>query len=163
MAMHSNILAWKIPWIEESGELQSVGLQSWIWLSNWAFMHQTHFYNFSIYDPVRSSESNNEHLRKHWINPDLTPFAHNFFTICLHVSCLFVQSLSHVWLFATPWTAAYQAYLSFTISLSLLTFMSIESMIPFNLLILCLPLLLLWWSAFFLVQLSHPYMTTEKT
>ena len=39
-----------------------------------------------------------------------------------------VQLLSHVRLFATPWTAALQASLSFTISWSLLTFMSIESM-----------------------------------
>ena len=37
-----------------------------------------------------------------------------------------VQSLSHVWLFVTPWTAARQASLSFTISWSLLTLMSID-------------------------------------
>ena len=51
-----------------------------------------------------------------------------------------VQSLSHVWLFATPWTAACQASLSFTISWSLLRLMSIEwcrpaissSVIPFS-------------------------------
>ena len=46
-------------------------------------------------------------------------------------------SLSYVWLFATPWTAASQASLSFTISWSSLKFMSIESMIPSNNLILC--------------------------
>ena len=38
-----------------------------------------------------------------------------------------VQLLSRVWFFVTPWTAAYQASLSFTISLSLLKVMSIES------------------------------------
>ena len=43
-----------------------------------------------------------------------------------------VQSLSHVWLFATPWTAAHQPSLSFTICWNLLTFMSIESVMPFN-------------------------------
>ena len=43
---------------------------------------------------------------------------------------------------ATPWTAAYQASLSFTLSRSLLKFMSIESVMPFNHLILCHPLLL---------------------
>ena len=48
-----------------------------------------------------------------------------------------VQSLSHVWLFATPWTAAYQSFLSFTISWSLLKLMSIESVMPSNHLILC--------------------------
>ena len=135
-----------------------------------------------------------------------------------------VQLLSHVLLFATPWAAACQASLSFTISQSLLKFMSIESMMASNRLILCCPLLLLTsvlpsirgfsnesalcsfsispskeysglisfridWvdllaaqgtlksllqqqslkasvlqhSAFFMVQLSHLYLTTEKT
>ena len=139
-----------------------------------------------------------------------------------------VQSLSHVWLFVTPWTAAWQASLSFTISWSFLQLISIESMTPSSHLILCHPLLLLpsihirvffnesahhirrpeywsfsfsispsngysrllsfridwfdslqsrdlwcspapqfeginiWRSAFFTVQLSHPYMTTGK-
>ena len=54
-----------------------------------------------------------------------------------------VQLLSHVRLFATPWTAAHQASLSFTISQSLLKLMSIESVMPSNHLILCCPLLLL--------------------
>ena len=144
-----------------------------------------------------------------------------------------VQSLSRVWLFATPWTAAHQASLSVTSSRSLLKPMSIESVMPSNHLILCHPPLLLpsifpnirvfsnesvlrirwpkYWSfsfnispsnehpglisfrmdwldllevqatlksllqhhrskasvlqgsAFFMVQLSHPYMTTVKT
>ena len=54
-----------------------------------------------------------------------------------------VQSLSHVRLFATPWTAAHQASLSLTNSWSLLKLMSIESAMPSNHLILCRPLLLL--------------------
>ena len=144
-----------------------------------------------------------------------------------------VQLLSHVRLFATPWTAACQVSLSITISQSLLKLMSIESVMPSNHLILCRPLLLppsifpsisifpnesvlhirwpeywsfsfsispsneysgmislrtgwldllavqgtlksllqhhsskasiLQCSAFFIVQLSHPYMTTGKT
>ena len=144
-----------------------------------------------------------------------------------------VQSLSHVRLFATPWTAACQASLSITNSRSLLRLMSTESVMPSNHLILCHPLLLppsifpgirvfssesalrircskywsfsfnispsneysglisfrmdwldflagqetlksllqhhsskvsiLQYSAFFIVQLSHPYMTTGKT
>ena len=130
-----------------------------------------------------------------------------------------VQSLSHVWLFATPWTTAHQASLSITNSQSLPKLMSIESVMPSNHLILCRPLLLLpsvfpsirvfsdesalcirwpnYWSfsfnispsnehlvqgtlksllqhhswkasvlqrsAFFIVQLSHPYLTTGKT
>ena len=55
----------------------------------------------------------------------------------------FIQSLSHVQLFATPWTAARQASLFITNSQSLLTLMSIELVIPSNHLILCHPLLLL--------------------
>ena len=144
-----------------------------------------------------------------------------------------VQSLSHVQVFATPWTTAYQASLCITNSRSPPKPMSIESVMPYNHLILCHPLLLLppippsirvlssesalcirwpeYWSfsfnispsnehpglisfrmdwldllavqgtlksllqhhsskasiilcsAFFIVQLSHPYMTTGKT
>ena len=54
-----------------------------------------------------------------------------------------VQSLSHVRLFATPWTAAHQAPRSITNSQSLLKLMSIELVIPSSLLILCCLLLLL--------------------
>ena len=144
-----------------------------------------------------------------------------------------VQLLSHVQLFAIPWTAACQAFLSITNFQNLLKLMSIESVILSNHLILCHPLLLLpsifpsitvftnesvlsirwpkywsfsfsispsneyselisfrmdwldlladqgtlksllqyhsskasilWCSAFFTVQLSHPYITTGKT
>ena len=59
----------------------------------------------------------------------------SFYTICLVV----VQSLSHVRLFATPWTAAGQASLSFIISLILLRLMSTDSGMPSNHLILCCP------------------------
>ena len=146
---------------------------------------------------------------------------------------LVVQLLCCVWLLETPWIASCQASLSITNSQSLLKLMSIESLMPFNHLILCRPLLLLppippsirvfsnestlhmrwpkywsfsfsiipckeipelisfrmdwldflavqgtlksllqrhsskasilWRSAFFTVQLSHPYMTTGKT
>ena len=139
-----------------------------------------------------------------------------------------VQSLSHAWLFVTPWTAPRQASLSFSKSHSLLKLMSIESVMPSKHLIFCHPLLLpslifpsirvffnesvlhfrwakywsfsispsneysglisfrtdwfdvqgtlksllqhhsskasiLWRSALFMVQLSHPYVTTRKT
>ena len=141
-----------------------------------------------------------------------------------------IQLLSHVQLFATPWTAAHQASLSITNSRSLLKLMSIKSVMSSNHLILCRPLLLLpsifprirvfpnesvlcirwlkywsfsfspsseysglisfridwfdllgvqgtlksllkrhsskasilWCSAFFMIQLSHPYVTTGK-
>ena len=144
-----------------------------------------------------------------------------------------VQSLSRVWLFATPWIEARQASLSITNFRSSLRFTSIESLMPSNHLIHCHPFLILpsifpsirllskesvlcirwpkywsfsfsissfyesselissrmdwldllavqgtlksllqhhsskasilWLSAFFTVQLSHPYMTTGKT
>ena len=58
-------------------------------------------------------------------------------------SVVVVHSLSCVQLLATTWTAARQAPLSFTVSQSLLRFMSIESVMLSNHLILCCPLLLL--------------------
>ena len=70
-------------------------------------------------------------------------------TYCLDLHCCSVaqfssvQSLGHIWLFTTPWTAARQASLSIANSQSLLKLMSIESVMPFNHLILCRPLLLL--------------------
>ena len=92
-------------------------------------------------------------------------------------ACAVVQLLSHVWLFATPWTAARQAFLS--ISQSLLKLMSIELVMPSNHLILCRPLLLLpstfpsirffsnesvlsikwpkYWSFSFSISLSNEY------
>ena len=54
-----------------------------------------------------------------------------------------VQSLSRVWLFATPWITARQASLSITIFQSSLRFTSIESVMPSSHLVLCRPLLLL--------------------
>ena len=150
-------------------------------------------------------------------------------TIYLSNYNLVVQLLSHVQRFVTSWTAAGQAALSFTISCSVLKFMSIESVVPPNHLILCCPFILLpsffpsirifskelavcirwpkywsfspsnkcselislridwfdllavqgtlesllqyhhlkesilWCSAFFMVQLLHPYITVGKT
>ena len=63
----------------------------------------------------------------------ITPVPHQFNS---------VQSLSHVQLLATPWTAAHQAFLSITNSQSLLKLMSIMSVMRSNYLILCHPLLL---------------------
>ena len=80
---------------------------------------------------------------------------HIFWYVTVQLSCLFilatvikcfivvVHSLSHVWFFETPWTIACQASLSFIIFWNLSRFMSIESVMPSNHLILCHPLLLL--------------------
>ena len=86
MATHSSVLAWKIPWTQDPGRLQSM---------------QSKRIQFSS-----------------------------------------LQSLSRVPLFATPWTAARQASLSITNSWSLLILKSIESVMPYNHLILCHHLLL---------------------
>ena len=79
------------------------------------------------------------------LQPDIsTPRTH--FKTMLHVEIKAVCSqfsLSHVRLFATPWTAAHQASLSIANSQSLLKLMSIESVMTFNHLIFCCPPLLL--------------------
>ena len=86
---------------------------------------------------------------------------------------LWTLLFSRVRLFAIPWMTAHQASLSFTVSWSLLKLMSNESVMPSNHFILCHPLLLLLSilpsirvfsnELVFIVQLSHPYMTTRKT
>ena len=63
--------------------------------------------------------------------------------ICLYNLDVVIQMLSHVWIFATPWTAAHQTSQSFTISRSMVKLMSIESVMPSNHLTLCHPLLFL--------------------
>ena len=94
-------------------------------------------------------------------------------------ACLSVQSLSRVWHYATPWTAARQACLSITSSWSLLKLMSIELVMPPNHLVLCHLLLLLpsvfpasgsfqmsqffksvakYWSFSFSISLSNEYL-----
>ena len=65
-------------------------------------------------------------------------------TFCLQeVGISSVQSLSHVWLFATPWIAAHQASLSIANPWSSIRLTFIESVMPSSHLILCFPLLLL--------------------
>ena len=169
-----------------------------------------------------------DHLSCIWLWNHYT--AHLKLTCCNSTISQSVQSLSHVRLFVTLWTAACLASLSITNSWSLLNLMSIESVMPSNHFILCHPLLpsifpstrvfssesvlhirwprywsfsfsispsnehpglisfrmdldllavqgtlkclvqhhsskasILLCSAFFIVQLSHPYMTTGKT
>ena len=74
----------------------------------------------------------------------LESFIHQTFVLSCHRPVLSsVQLLSHVQLFAIPWTAAHQTSLSITNSQNLLKLMSIKSVMPSNHLILCHPLLLL--------------------
>ena len=82
---------------------------------------------------------------KAWIQSSpLSPLSRIHLFSCLpqiRVVAVVVQSLSCVWFFVAPWTAAFLASLSFTISQSLLKPMSIESVMPSNHLVLCHPLL----------------------
>jgi len=77
------------------------------------------------------------------IFPDSSCTRHSCSQHLASVVVVVVQSLSYVWLFASPWAAAHQASLSYTISQSLFKLMSIESVMPSNHLILCCPLLFL--------------------
>ena len=81
----------------------------------------------------------NTHSRTHTRQGYILPFC----LFNLHAEFSTVQSLSHVQLFVTSWTAAHQASLSINNTRSLLKFMSIESVMSSNHLILCHPLLLL--------------------
>ena len=111
------------------------------------FPRQKHWSGLPFFSP--------RHLPDPGIVPVSPAFAGRFFTteppgkpsiiqtLQLRLTAKSVQSLSHVQLFATPWTAACQAFLSVTHSWSLLKLMSIESVMPSNHVILCHPLLLL--------------------
>ena len=79
-----------------------------------------------------------------------------FFPLTEQVLLLF----SHVWLFATPWTTASQALLSFTISPSLLKFTSIKLVMPSNHLVLRYQFLLL--PSIFPVSQSFPLVTVSN-
>ena len=108
--------------------------------------------NFAIWHKYKNIVTDPSDISKDWDHL-LTPSAFEIpikgnFACLLLFSCsvqfvVVVQSLSHVQLFATPWTAAHQAPLSFTIFQSLLKLVSIEPVMPFNHLILWHTLLLL--------------------
>ena len=76
----------------------------------------------------------------YWTFCEFAKACSNFY---LWLSTHWLQLLSHVWPFVTPWTAARQASLSITNSQSLLKLLYTESVMPSNRLILCRPLLLL--------------------
>ena len=73
---------------------------------------------------------------------DLAIFSNSGKELIIFYMIVVVQLLSHVWLFATPWTAVHQALLPFTMSWNLLKLVSIESVMLSDHLTLCLPLLL---------------------
>ena len=88
-------------------------------------LHLSGIHHLSVYGPRKSRIRHSASSIYYAKNPSL------------------VQPLSHIQLFATPWTAAHQASLSITNSRSLPKLMSTELVMPFNLLILFCPLLLL--------------------
>ena len=73
---------------------------------------------------------------------DLAIFNNSGKDLIIFYMIVVVQLLSHVWLFATPWTAEHQALLPFTISWNLLKLVFTESVMLSDHLTLCLPLLL---------------------
>ena len=94
-----------------------------------------HYYKISHY-PLQAGSYSFEVISPLWtLLPDKA--------IKLFFVVVIVWSLSLVWLFVIPWTAVNQARLSSTVSWSLLKFMSIESVMLSNYLILCRPLLFL--------------------
>ena len=80
---------------------------------------------------------------KYTSEPEHTWATANVWNVSQEYQFSSVQSLSSVRLFATPWTTAYQASPSITISWNLLKLMSVESVMPSKHLILCCPLFLL--------------------
>ena len=97
---------------------------------------------FKQLDPIAECLKNYEQrfmYRRQWSRPSPRKKKAKW----LSVQFSSVQSLSHVQLFVTPWTAACQASLSITNSWSLLKLMCIETVMPSNHLIHCCPLLLL--------------------
>ena len=94
MATHSSPLAWKIPWMEEPGRLQSKGSESRTRPSNFTFtfigsIHSCKDCLLGVHSAWSCKAPNKCHL-----------------LVCL---CVCAQLFSRVWLFVTPWTVAYQA------------------------------------------------------
>ena len=147
MAPHSSTLAWRIPWMEEPGGLQSMGSLGVRWLSNFTFTFHfhalekemaTHSSVLAWRIPGMGKPGGLPSMGSHRVRHDWGDLA----AACMYVYVVAVHLLIRVWLFAIPWTAAHQALLSFTICWSLLRFMCVESVILSNCLILCHPLLL---------------------
>ena len=130
MAIHSSIFAWKIPWRKEPGSLQSTGSQrvGHDWATSLSLSSMFQFFNINGHFQ--------ENIKTYWTEQSTIKIYHSVFCISS------VQSLNHVWLLATPWTAARQASLLITNSWRLFRLMSIASVMPANHLILCRPLLL---------------------
>ena len=93
--------------------------------------------------PVRQTGTWDPLLQCLYLDKCLLETKKHCFVFVKYKETVVVQSLSHVQLFVTPWTAARQASLYFTVSWNLLKLMSIKLVMPSNHLVLCCPLLLL--------------------
>ena len=124
MATHSSILAWRIPWTEKPGGQQSLGWQKVGHnLATKSPPHGNSVFSFKGISIPFSIVHVSAYIPTNSVGG--FPFLHSLSSIyCLFSS---VQSLSHVRIFVTPWTAARQASLSITNSWSLVKLMSIES------------------------------------
>ena len=117
------------PWSRTSG-LQNCGKRKFCSLSH-------PVYGTLLWEPEQLIQGHQRSQLPHW------PSSHTEKIISSSDKRLnSVQLFSHVWLFTTPWTAAHQDSLSITNYRSLPKLMSIKSVMPFNHLILCCPLLL---------------------
>ena len=67
MATHSSILAWRIPWTEQPGRLQSMGSQSWTQLNNLHFHFHIYIYRERVKNEKREMSTVNE-PNKHHLN-----------------------------------------------------------------------------------------------
>ena len=148
VATHSSTLAWKIPWVEEPGRLQSMGSlrvgHDWATsLSLFTFLHwRRKWQPTPVLLPGESQGWGSLVGCRLWGRTELDTTEATWQHMLHMYNVVVAQLLSPVWLFATPLTAACQDFLSFTVSQSLLRFISIESVMPSNHLILCRPLLL---------------------
>ena len=156
MTTHSSTLAWKIPWTEEPGGLQSMGSRrvghDWVTsLSLFTFMHwKRKWQPTPVFLPGESQGRRSLVVcclwgHTEWDTTEVT-WQQQQLTIYRKTKLDFLNDKCHsvdkpCLTLVTPWIAACQAYLSFTIFLSLLRLMSIGSVMPSNHLILYCPLL----------------------
>ena len=134
---------WTFPWIPDSECICTLDSSTWVSNGHFILTWQWQTLDFFSISPPPCLAN----IKKHHHPPGCSSqqTLEIFIPLFPPFSVLFVvvQLLSCVWLFETTWAAAHQALLSFTISRSLLEFVSAESVILSNHLILCHPLLLL--------------------
>ena len=186
MATHSSIIAWRFPWTEGTAGLQSIGLQrvgpGWIDLAR---MHSVQSSRSVVSDylqpmdrskpgfPVHHQLPELAQTHVHWVSDTIQPY-HSLLSPCPPAFNL----SQHQGLF--QWVSSYirwPKYWSFSFSISpsneysgLISFridwfdvLAVQGTLKSLLQHHSSKAPIFWCSAFFMVQLSHPYMTTGKT